>query len=185
MDDAGIIELYIARSQDAIAETDRKYGKLCRYIAMNILHNNEDSEECVNDTYFGVWNAIPPQKPSKLSAFVSKIARNLALKKYEYITAAKRNPEATSSLSELQECVSGRQDVENELENKRIEKAISDFLWRQSPEKRTVFIRRYWYFDSIDSIAGRCGFTRSKVTSMLHHTRQKLKEYLESEDIVI
>ena len=185
MDDAGIIELYLARSQDAIVETDRKYGRLCRHIAMNILHNDEDSEECVNDTYFGVWNAIPPQMPSKLSAFISKIARNLALKKYDYITAAKRNPEASSSLSELEECVSGRQSVEDIAENKRIEKAIGDFLWLQSVEKRTVFIRRYWYFDSIDDIAEHCGFTRSKVASMLHNTRRKLREYMEKEDIDI
>ena len=92
MDDFEIIGLYWTRSESAIAETDRKYGKLCRYIAMNILANREDSEECVNDTYLGAWNAIPPQKPARLSAFLGKITRNLALKKYEYLYAAKRNP---------------------------------------------------------------------------------------------
>ena len=185
MDDLKIVELYLSRSEDAISETDLKYGGLCRYVAMNILRNREDSEECVNDTYFGVWNAIPPQKPNKFSTFISKITRNLALKKYEYISAAKRNPEAEVSLEELKECVSGQDCVEVELENRRIEKAISDFLWQQDIDKRTVFIRRYWYFEPIDSICKRCGFSRSKVTSMLYNTRQKLRIHLESEGIEI
>ena len=183
MEDSKIIELYFARSEDAIAETDRKYGKLCRYVAMNILHNNEDSEECVNDTYFGTWNAIPPQKPKRFSAFISRITRNLALKKYEYVSAAKRNPEVLVSLTELEDCVSGQDYVEVELENKRIEKVISNFLWQQDIKKRTVFIRRYWYFEPIDSICKHCGISQSKATSMLYHTRQKLRQYLESEGI--
>ena len=183
MDDLKIVELYLSRSEDAIAETDLKYGKLCRYVAMNILRNNEDSEECVNDTYLGAWNAIPPQQPNKFSAFISRITRNLALKKYEYVSAAKRNPEVLVSLTELEECVSGQDYIEAELENKLIEKAISDFLWRQDIEKRIVFIRRYWYFEPIDSICKRCGFSQSKVTSMLYHTRQKLRQHLESEGI--
>ena len=185
MDDLKIVELYLSRSEEAIAETELKYGKLCRYVAMNILRNNEDSEECVNDTYFGAWNAIPPQKPNKFSAFISRITRNLALKKYEYVSAAKRNPEVLVSLTELEECVSGQDCVEAELENKRIEKAISDFLWQQDIEKRTVFIRRYWYFEPIDSICKRCGFSQNKATSMLYHTRQKLRQHLESEGIEI
>jgi len=185
MDDSGIIKLYWERSEDAIRETAAKYGKLCRYIAKNILADTQDEEECVNDTYLGAWNAIPPQKPNNFSAFISRITRNLALKKYEYISAAQRNPEAVISLAELEECVSGQDYIENELENKRIEKAISDFLWQQDIEKRTVFIRRYWYFEPIDSICKRSGFSQSKVASMLYHTRQKLREYLESEGVVL
>jgi len=185
MEDSKIIELYWARSEEAIRETAAKYGKLCRYIARNILANAQDGEECVNDTYLGAWNSIPPQKPNKFSAFISRITRNLALKKYEHISAAKRNPEAVISLTELEDCVSGQDCVENELENRRIEKAISDFLWQLDIEKRTVFIRRYWYFEPIDSICKRCGSSHSKVTSMLYYTRQKLREYLESEDIII
>ena len=185
MDDDKIIKLYLAKSEKAIAETDAKYGKLCRYIAMNILHNSEDSEECVNDVYHAVWNAIPPKKPEKFSAFIGKITRNLALKKYEFITAAKRNPEVQVSLSELDECVSGHDYIETELENRRIERAISDFLRQQSTEKRTVFIRRYWYIDSISCISKQLGISESKVTSMLFQTRRKLREFLESEDIKI
>ncbi|MCL2496546.1 MAG: sigma-70 family RNA polymerase sigma factor [Clostridiales bacterium] len=183
MEDSKIIELYWMRSEEAIRETAAKYGKLCRYIAKNILANTQDAEECVNDTYLGAWNAIPPQKPNKFSAFIGRITRNLALKKYEYVSTAKRNPEVLLSLTELEECVSGQDCIEVELENKRIEKAISDFLWQQDIEKRTVFIRRYWYFESIDSICRHCGFSQSKLTSMLYHTRQKLRQYLESEGI--
>lgn len=183
MDDLKIIDLYLSRSEDAIIETDLKYGKLCRYVAMNILRNNEDSEECINETYFSAWNVIPPQMPKKLSAFISRITRNLALKKYEYNSAAKRNPEVLVSLTELDECVSGSDYVETELENKRIEKAINDFLWQQDNDKRTVFILRYWYFEPIAGICKRCGLSQSKITSMLYHTRQDLKRYLISEGI--
>ena len=183
MEDSKIVELFLARSEEAIRETDVKYGGLCRYIAGNILRSAEDSEECVNDTYWGAWNAIPPQKPSRFSAFLGKITRNLALKRYEYTTAAKRNPEAACSLTELDECVSGRESVENELENRRIERAISDFLWQQEPVKRNVFIRRYWYFEPVADIGRRYGFSQSKAASMLYQTRRKLRDYLESEGI--
>ena len=185
MDDSDIIELYWQRSEDAITETDKKYGRLCRYIAMNILANTEDGEECVSDAYLGAWNSIPDKRPNKFSAFLGKITRNLALKKYEYISAAKRNPDAVCSLSELEECVSGRDCIETELENKRIEKAVSDFLWQLEEEKRAVFIRRYWYFEPVASICERSGFSSSKVTSMLYHVRLKLKTHLESEGIAL
>ena len=105
-----------------------KYGRLCRYIAQNILASPEDSEECVNDTWLGLWNAIPPQRPSRFSAFVGRVARNLALKRFGYLTAAKRSPEAVCSLEELGECVSGRPGVEDELENRRIETFFSNIL---------------------------------------------------------
>jgi len=185
LDDLRIIELYWERSEDAILETEHKYGKLCRYIIRNILANEQDGEECVNDTYLGAWNAMPPRKPNILSAFIGKIARNQALKKYEYVTAERRNPEAALSLMELEECVSSRDAVETEFESKRIEKAISDFLWRQDEDKRMVFIRRYWHFEPIAVISRRAGYSESKVTSMLYHTRQKLRVYLESEGIEI
>lgn len=108
MDDQTLIGLYWARDEDAIKETSTKYGKLCQYIANNILKTAEDCEECLNDTYFAVWNAIPVQRPNRFSVFISRITRNLALKKWEYLSAAKRNPSATISLDELGDCVSGR-----------------------------------------------------------------------------
>ena len=181
MEDRQIIELYWKRAEDAIRETDVKYGRLCHYIAQNILASPEDSEECVNDTWLGLWNAIPPQRPSRLSAFVGRIVRNLALKRFDYLTAAKRSEEAVCSLEELEDCVSGRTSVEDELENRRMEEAIDAFLWSLGEEKRTVFIRRYWYFDSIGVICRHTGWSQSKVKSMLYHPRQKLRDYLESE----
>ena len=183
MEDKEIIELYWARDESAITETSVKYGKLCFHIAKNILANHEDSEECVNDTYLGLWNAIPKQRPTRFSVFASRIARNLALKKFEYLSAAKRNPEAICSFEELEDCVSGKEYIENELENRRIEQTIDKFLWQQGEEKRNVFIYRYWYFESISSICNRTGFSQSKVKSMLFELRQKLRTYLESEGI--
>lgn len=183
MEDEKIIGLYWDRNEDAIIETSSKYGKLCFLIANNILANHEDSEECVNDTYLGLWNAIPKQRPSRFSVFVSRITRNLALKKFEYLSAAKRNPEAVCSFEELGECVSGKEYIENELENRRIEQAIDAFLWQQGQEKRNIFIRRYWYFESIEKICKRTGYSQSKIKSILFNMRQKLRDYLESEGI--
>lgn len=119
MDDKKIIALYWARDENAIRETSSKYGRLCTYIANNILANHEDSEECVNDTYLAVWNAIPKQRPDKFSAFIAKITRNLALKKYEYMSAAKRNSSVVTSLEELGDCVSGTNSTESEIERDR------------------------------------------------------------------
>ena len=185
MDDKEIIELYWVRDEGAIRETALKYGRLCACIAGNILANKEDCEECVNDTYFAVWNVIPDKRPNKFLAFIGKITRNLALKKYEYVTAAKRNPSAVTSLDELGECVSGRESVESEVENRRIEGAIDDFLWQQDEVKRNVFIWRYWYFEPIENICKRTGFGQSKVKSMLFEMRRKLRKFLEDEGIQV
>ena len=114
---------------------------------------------------------------------MGRIARNLALKRFDYLTAAKRNAETICSLEELGDCVSGRDSVEDELENQRIEETIDMFLWSLEEEKRNIFIRRYWYFDSIDNICRRTGYSQSKVKSMLYQTRRKLRNYLESEEI--
>lgn len=185
MDDQTLIDLYWARDEKAIGETSSKYGKLCRYIANNILKNAEDCEECLNGTYFAVWNAIPVQRPNRFSVFISRITRNLALKKWEYLSAAKRNPSAIISLDELGDCVSGTFSVENEIEGKHIENTINSFLWKQGYEKRNIFIRRYWYFDSIEFICERTGFSQSKVKSILYEMRIKLRKYLESEGIEV
>lgn len=185
MDDNRIIELYWERKEEAIKETSLKYGALCRYIAKNILSSCEDCEECVNDTYFAVWNAIPEERPNKFSAFISRITRNLALKKYEYIFAAKRNPSVACSLEELEDCVSGTDNVETELEKRHIESLLDTFLWKQGEEKRIIFIRRYWYFDSMEEICKNTGFSQSKVKSMLYEMRRKLRRYLEREGIKV
>lgn len=183
MDDQTIIELYWARAEDAIRETSAKYGGLCRSIAGNILASPEDREECVNDTWLSLWNAMPPHRPSRLAAFVGRVARNLALKKFDYLTARRRCPEAVCSLEELGDCVSGRETVESELEERRIERSISEFLRGQEEEKRNMFLLRYWYFEPIEGICRRTGYSESKVKSMLSRTRRKLREHLEREGI--
>lgn len=185
MEDEKIIGLYWNRKEEAISETSSKYGKLCFFIANNILASHEDSEECVNDTYLGVWNAIPVQRPSRFSVFVSRITRNLALKKYEYLHAEKRNSDAVCSFEELDDCVSGKEYIENAVENRLIEQTVNTFLWRQEQEKRNIFIRRYWYFESIESICKRTGYSQSKIKSLLFNMRKKLRDYLESEGIEV
>lgn len=185
MDDQKIIELYWARTEEAIRETSEKYGGLCRAVAGRILASPQDSEECVNDTWLELWNAMPPHRPGRLAVFVSRVTRNLALKRFDYLTAQRRNPAAICSLEELAECVSGRESVESELELRRTEQAINAFLRRQGEEKRNVFLLRYWYFESIDSICRRTGYSQSKVKSMLSRTRRDLREYLEEEGIAI
>lgn len=155
MEDEKIIGLYWERNEDAITETSSKYGKLFFRIASNILLNHEDSEECVNDTYLGLWNAIPKERPSPFSVFASRITRNLALKKYEYLSAEKRKPEAICSFEELGDCVSGKEYVESEAENRRIEQLIDTFLCQIGEEKRNIFyadtgiLIRLRRFDSI------------------------------------
>lgn len=185
VDDTRIIELYWKRKEEAIKETSLKYGGLCSYIAGNILSSHEDCEECVNDTYFAVWNAIPKERPNTFSAFIGRITRNLALKKYEYLSAAKRNPGTVASLEELGDCISGTESIESEMEKKHVESTINEFLWHQNQEKRNIFIRRYWYFDTIETICKSTGFTQSKVKSVLYEMRQKLRKKLESEGIEV
>ena len=184
MNDLNIIELYFARNEEAIKQTDIKYGRLCHSIAYNILNNNEDSEECVNDTYIGVWNAIPPTKPSNFMAFVCKITRNLSLKRLESMTRQKRSQPTLISLDELAEVLSD-ESISDGVSDENIGKLISDFLRKEKSEIRNVFIRKYYFFDSISDIARRYGFTESKVKNMLHHSRTKLKKYLIKEGIEI
>ena len=184
MDDLSIIELYFARDEQAIKETDAKYGKLCHSIAYNILNNNEDSEECVNDTYIGVWNAIPPARPNNFMAFVCRITRNQSLKRIEAMTRQKRSRATIVSLDELAEILPDESIGEN-VSNDNLTELISDFLRNEKEDVRNVFIRKYYFFDSIGDIAERYGFTESKVKNMLYHTRNKLKEYLIKEGVEI
>lgn len=184
MDDLKIIELYFARNEQAIKETDIKYGRLCSTVAINILGNDEDSEECVNDTYLSVWNTIPPTRPNNLMAFICKITRNISLKRLEYNKAMKRTPESIVSFTELEDVLPDN-SIMPDVENERIGKLISDFLYHEKPDVRAVFIRKYWFFDSISDIAARYSFTESKVKNMLYHSRNRLREYLRKEGVEI
>lgn len=179
MDDDRIVQLYWERSQEAIAATDKKYGRYCTSIARNILYSTEDVEECVNDTYLNAWNAMPPNRPTVLSAFLGKITRNLSFNRYKYNTAEKRGGSKTAAvLDELGECVSGNDSVEQEIDRKELVKAINSFLSSVSPEKRNIFISRYWYFDSVNDIAERFGRTENNVSAILSRLRLKLHNYL-------
>lgn len=186
MEEKQIIDLYWARSENAIAETARKYGKFCHSIAFNILSNREDSEECVNDTYLHTWNAIPPQRPNKLSAFLGRITRNLALKKYESYTAAKRGGgQVPLALEELAECVPDPNSVERQVDNRMLADVFNVFLSGLSPETRRIFLQRYWNLSSVKEIADAYGISESKVKMSLMRTRGKLRSFLEQEGIAL
>lgn len=184
MDDLMIIELYFARNEKAIKETDIKYGKLCFSMANNILSNDEDSEECVNDTYLSVWNKIPPTRPNNFRAFICKIVRNLSMKKLEFNRALKRTQNVTVSYTELEEILPDTRTAP-EWEYENLGKIISDFLQHEKEDARNVFIRKYYFFDSISDIAERYSFTESKVKNMLYHSRNKLRECLKKEGIEV
>lgn len=181
MTDETIIEMFFSRSEDAIRNTSQKYGKYLMKIAMNILGQREESEECVNDTYMTAWNQIPPKRPQKLLPYLGRITRCLALNRYDYLTAQKRNAQVTMQLSELEECLSGSDSVESEYEAGEIAAVISAFLREQKQDVRNIFIRRYWFSDNITEIANRFNMSESKVKTILFRTRNRLKKYLESE----
>lgn len=179
MDDNKIVQLYWDRSEQAISATSVKYGGYCASIAKNILGNQEDAEECVNDTYWSAWNAMPPHRPNVLSAFLGKITRNLALNRYKQIHADKRGGgNLLQPLDELAECVSDTDNVEKEIDRRELVKAINAFLSTLSPSKRSIFICRYWYFDSIFYIASRFGMTENNVSVTLNRLRTNLRKYL-------
>ena len=178
MEDAQIIRLYQDRDPEAIVQTKQKYGSLCKTIAGRLLQSPEDVEECVNDTYLALWDTIPPATPAPLSAFAAKITRNLAMKRLEYLSASKRNAEAALSFEELSECLCTQDDFSQVMEQQALRQAITDFLESQDAESRCIFLRRYFFFDSVKEIALRYGMSQSKVKSKLMRTRNKLKDYL-------
>ena len=182
MDDDRIVALYWSRSEAAITETAAKYGSYLRSISFSILGSREDAQECVNDTYHDAWNAMPPHRPSVLSAFLGKITRRISIDRWRKRNAEKRGGgELPLALEELEECVSGSGSVEDEVQRKELEQLLDRFLDALPVTERRVFLRRYWYLDSVQSIARQFGFSRIKTASMLHRTRAKLRALLEKE----
>ena len=183
MDDQQIIDLYWGRSQEAIAATAEQYGRYCQAIAGRILGSREDGEECVNDAYLRAWNAIPPQRPDSLAAFLGAITRNLALDRYRSAGAEKRGGGQTAlALEELEGCLpAGGGWLEDEL---ALTDALNRFLASLPPQVRVIFLRRYWYFCSVREIAAACRISEGKVKMTLMRTRRKLKAYLEKEEIL-
>ena len=184
MDDAQIIELYFERSELALTETAAKYGRLCEGVAYGIIGSREDAEECVNDTYLNIWNCVPPKRPNNFRAFICKITRNLSLTRVKYYSAKKRDRGALVSFSELEGTLADRAPF-FEDDGEQLGRAMSDFLRTQSADARNVFMRRYWFLDSIEEISERYSFSQSKVKSLLFRTRERLKKYLQKEGIDI
>lgn len=186
MDDKQILELYNERSETAISETAEKYGKYCHYIAYNILYNMQDSEECVNDTYLKAWQSIPPHYPNKLSTYLGKITRNLALNRYKYYNRLKRGEGQTELvLDELLECVPATESTEQAVEEKILVEVLNRFLNDLPEEKMKIFMRRYWYMSPIKEIADDFAMGESKVKMILSRSRSKLKQLLEKEGIIL
>ena len=184
MQDQAIIDLYIERNERAIEETAAKYGAYCNKIAYNILRDVFDAEECVNDTYLRVWNTVPPTVPNIFSAFLAKITRNLAIDRYNKSHSQKRDTGVTASLDELTECV-GDGDLSDELETALLGKAISAFLTGEKPLTRRIFIRKYFFEDTLSEIAKSHGMSEANVKVTLHRARARLRDYLVKEGFFI
>lgn len=185
MEDSAIIALYFDRNEDAIRETDKKYGAFCRKVAFNILSVNEDTEECVSDTYMRVWNLIPPERPIKFMAWLGKIVRNTALNLYTKLHSQKRFNGIEIMLDELSECIPSDVSLEKEIEDKEITAAINTWLKSISADERYLFIRRYWYGDAVNELAKQQKVSPHTMTQRLYRIREKLKNYFEKKGIAI
>ena len=185
MTDTEIINLFFERSEQAIDELAKKHGSAVARVARNILGNKQDAEECVNDTYLGAWNAIPPQRPNPLRTFVCRIARNLATMKYHSNTAEKRNSQYDLALDELEDYLADKSGVEEAYEAKELAEAINSFMATLSYTDRFIFTRRYWYSDPVKDIAKMADSTTNSVTVRLFRIREKLRLYLEKEGLLV
>ena len=190
LNDVDILNLYWSRNEQAIAETEKSYGKYCFSIAFRILRDREDSDECVNDTWLRAWNAIPPGRPARLSLFLGTITRNLSFDKWKRKKAMKRGSgEMEVALEELMECVPvgglAVNSVEDAVEAAELQRLLNAFLHTLPEKECNVFLRRYWYVEEYQEIAKRFGMNLNTVKTSLFRTRKKLREYLEQEGVVI
>ncbi|MBR4742884.1 MAG: sigma-70 family RNA polymerase sigma factor [Oscillospiraceae bacterium] len=180
MEDASIIALLKNRDENAIAELAAKYGGLCRSLIFRMLSDRRDAEECLNSMYLRLWNSIPPAEPGNLEAYVAKAARNEALMVIRKNGSA-RSLAAAVPLSELEECLPARESVEDSMTARALTEAINGFLKCTGTEKRGMFLRRYWFFDSMKEIAARYGTSETRVRTILFRTRKALMSYLKKE----
>ncbi len=183
MTDEEIIGLFFERSEQAISELAKKHGAAVGRVALNILNDEEDAKECVNDTWLGAWNSIPPNRPDPLRTYVCKIARNLATKRYHSNFAKKRCSQYDLALEDLEECVADQDTVEDAVNAKELAEIINRFLDTLPYEDKFVFMRRYWYADSISEIAGMAGMSYNAVAVRLHRVKRKLKKQLQKEGV--
>ena len=184
MDDKQIMDLFFARNEDAIRHTDNTYGRRLFILAYNIVNNDQDAEESVSDTYLKAWETIPPQRPTYFFAYLAKICRHYALGRLDWKNAAKRKAEVVSLTQEMELCIPDNAR-DRELEGKELGRVLNAFLKTLSPENRMVFLRRYWYVDTVAEIAVRYGISESAVMTRLSRTRKKLSEYLQKEGISV
>lgn len=183
LEEKAILGLYFAREEQAIRETDRKFGNLCRHIAWNILGCREDVEECVNDTWLAVWNRIPPERPDCLGAYLGRIVRNLAVSRYRENHAQKRYGPMEVLLSELEECIPDRNRLEDEIDGRLLTAYIRDWLGTLPKEDRVLFVRRYWYGDSVNTLAVESLRSGAQMAQKMLNLRRRLKIYLEAKGV--
>lgn len=185
MEDREIVDLFFQRSEKAITELAAKYGGISMNTAYNILGNREDAEECVNDSYLGVWNAVPPKKPDPLLAFLLKIVRNIAINRCKFNSRQKRHHSYDECIDELEYSLASRESVEQELEAAELTKYIENFLDTLNKTSRLLFIRRYWYVDSYEALAQLTGLRENAIRTQLSRIRSKLKKYLRERGVAI
>ena len=184
MTDSQIIALFWERNEDAIKETDRAYGRKLYVISDKILHSAQDAEESVSDTYMKTWETIPPQRPAYFFAYLAKLCRNFSLARLQWQSAAKRSAQVVELTREMAECIPD-DSQERKLEGEELGQLLNEFLDSLSSENRLIFLRRYWYADSVREIAERYQISESKVKTQLHRTRKKLQQFLEGEGICV
>ena len=184
MEDAKIIELFWQRSEDAIACVKEKYGAACMQLLRNLLLNEQDAQECANDTYLALWNTIPPQRPEPLLTYLLKIARNQGLRRITYNNAQRRGPGQVIPLQELESCLASATTLEQILDGKLLEEAVERFLRLLSREDRQLFLRRYWFCDSVEELSVSFGWSQSKVKSRLFRLRGRLRGYFIKEGLL-
>lgn len=185
IDDERIIDLFFKRDQQGIRELDIKYGKTCHSLSYNITNSKQDAEECVNDAYLGAWNTIPPTRPNPLLSYIVKIVRNISLKIYWRKQAAKRSGNYKIALEEIDGCIAGPQNVEDEIEARELARIIEEFLDTLTLENRVIFMRRYWFADSYKDIAELVGLTEKNISVRLTRIREKMKQYLIEREVSV
>ncbi len=185
MEDHQIIKLYFARNEQAIQETESKYGKYCYRIAKNILSIHEDAEECVNDTYFSVWKQIPPTMPEVFRLFLGRITRNISISRFRSLRSKKRYNGMETLLSELDDCVPSSESVEEVVEAMQLSEFINSWLDELPEEEAMLFVRRYWFGDEVQALATACGISAAKMAQKMFQLRKSLKAFLEEKGVAL
>ncbi|MDD6276653.1 MAG: RNA polymerase sigma factor [Clostridia bacterium] len=185
MDDSKIIDLFFQRSEKAIVELSDKYGNICMNLSFNILNDYNDAEECVNDSYFGVWNSVPPNKPDPLLSYVCRIVRNVSINRYKHNRAEKRKGNYDLCLDELENCIGSSAKIDDELSVKELSSYIEEFLDSLDEINRMIFVRRFWYLDSYKSIAQKSELKESTVRVRILRVKSDLKNFLKKKGIIV